>query len=327
MAREYEVISHTRMKHITAFLVQLEQRVTHIHRELEIGYVLEGSLSLRTGSRTETISQGDLYLVDRMEPHEFAAEGSAALVIAIQISPQLMEGFLTQGTHYRYEGSSNVRKDLSDDPRTYRLLCAACIALTHSFLCRETDCEFRCFSLCASLVYLLQKNLPWQPMGPEDYSAIQQRAKRIMEITDYIDRNFQRKLLLSEIAERENLSLMYLSHFFKDTMGMSFQEYLNRKRFEYACALLFTTERKILDISISSGFSDVRYFNEAFSAQYGCTPKEYRKGKLLQASRLQEEHQNAQSFFTEQDALTLLTPLCLAARKELDGYSLAELYN
>ena len=45
---------------------------------------------------------------------------------------------------------------------------------------------------------------------------------------DYIDENFRRKLLLGEIARREGLTMPYLSHLFKDTLGMSFQEYLKK---------------------------------------------------------------------------------------------------
>lgn len=324
MSREYEVVPHTKLKTVTAFLVQLEQRVTHMHREMELGYLLEGSLILRTGKQVETISKGEIYLVNQMEPHEFISRGNGALLIAIQISPKLMDDFLTQNVHYRYNGSPNIQKEL--DSTSFRQIAAMCVELAYCFLSGDENYEFSCFSLCASLICLLHKSLPWEAMDLEDYSAMKQRAKRMVGITNYIDQNFQRKLLLSEIAERENLSMVYLSHFFKDTLGMPFQEYLNRKRFEYACELLFTTKRRIMDISFSSGYSDVRYFNEAFTAQYGCSPKEYRKGTLLQAAQLQELHQNTQRFFREEDTKRLLHPLHVQAREELKLYALTDIY-
>ena len=181
--------------------------------------------------------------------------------------------------------------------------------LAYSFLRQQPNDEFHCFSLSASLMDQLHRALPWNLLDSEDYSVIKQRANRIMAITDYIDQNFQRKLLLGEIARREGLSLTYLSHFFKEALGMSFQEYLNQKRFEYACRLLFTTDRKILDISLSSGFSDVRYFNQAFLEQYGCTPKEYRKGGKLPASQFRQLEQNSQYIFSAQEALRMLEPM------------------
>ena len=309
MASEFEIVPHTRLKYVTTFLVRLQARVTHIHRELEIGYVLDGEVSLRTEKQTVRLARGDLYLVNRMEPHEFISLGEGALLLAIQLSPKLMDGFLTPGTHYHYEGNANLHQQMISMPDQYDSLCSDCISLANSFLRRESGYEFSCFRLCGNIMYMLHTVLPWEEMSYEVYSAVKLRANRIIAITDYIDQNFQRKLLLSEIAERENLSMVYLSHFFKDMLGMPFQEYLNRKRFSYACQLLFTTDRTILDISLSSGFSDVRYFNQAFLNQYGCTPKEYRKGNSVQATQFRKIQQDNQQFFPDEDALRILAGL------------------
>ena len=309
MPKEFELVTHSHLQHVTAFLVRLQERVTHIHRELELGLVLDGAITLRTQQQTSVISKGDIYLVNRMEPHEFASEGNGALLIAIQFSTKLTQGFQAPGSHYRYRGEPNLRQALEENREAYRLLCDTCVELAYSFLRQQPNDEFHCFSLSASLMDQLHRALPWNLLDSEDYSVIKQRANRIMAITDYIDQNFQRKLLLGEIARREGLSLTYLSHFFKEALGMSFQEYLNQKRFEYACRLLFTTDRKILDISLSSGFSDVRYFNQAFLAQYGCTPKEYRKGGKLPASRFRQLEQNSQYIFSAQEALRMLEPM------------------
>lgn len=309
MPKEFELVTHSHLQHVTAFLVRLQERVTHIHRELELGLVLDGAITLRTQQQTSVISKGDIYLVNRMEPHEFASEGNGALLIAIQFSTKLTQGFQAPGSHYRYRGEPNLRQALEENREAYRLLCDTCVELAYSFLRQQPNDEFHCFSLSASLMDQLHRALPWNLLDSEDYSVIKQRANRIMAITDYIDQNFQRKLLLGEIARREGLSLTYLSHFFKEALGMSFQEYLNQKRFEYACRLLFTTDRKILDISLSSGFSDVRYFNQAFLEQYGCTPKEYRKGGKLPASRFRQLEQNSQYIFSAQEALRMLEPM------------------
>lgn len=309
MPKEFELVTHSHLQHVTAFLVRLQERVTHIHRELELGLVLDGAITLRTQQQTSVISKGDIYLVNRTEPHEFASEGNGALLIAIQFSTKLTQGFQAPGSHYRYRGEPNLRQALEENREAYRLLCDTCVELAYSFLRQQPNDEFHCFSLSASLMDQLHRALPWNLLDSEDYSVIKQRANRIMAITDYIDQNFQRKLLLGEIARREGLSLTYLSHFFKEALGMSFQEYLNQKRFEYACRLLFTTDRRILDISLSSGFSDVRYFNQAFLEQYGCTPKEYRKGGKLPASQFRQLEQNSQYIFSAQEALRMLEPM------------------
>ena len=317
MQKEFELVPHSHLQHVTAFLVRLQERVAHIHRELELGLVLDGAITLRTQQQSSVISKGDIYLVNRMEPHEFVSEGNGALLIAIQFSTKLTQGFQAPGSHYRYRGEPNLRQALEEKPEVYRLLCDTCLELAYSFLRQQPNDEFHCFSLSASLMDQLHRALPWKLLDSEDYSVIKQRANRIMAITDYIDQNFQRKLLLGEIAQREGLSLTYLSHFFREALGMSFQEYLNQKRFEYACRLLFTTDRRILDISLSSGFSDVRYFNQAFLEQYGCTPKEYRKGGSLPASPFRQLEQNSQYIFSAGEALRILEPMHRRIRRQL----------
>ena len=103
--------------------------------------------------------------------------------------------------------------------------------------------------------------------------------------------------------------MTYLSHLFKDTLGISFQDYLKQKRFEYACNLIATTQRKILDISISSGFSDVRYLTKLFQERFGCTPKEYRKGTAQLHEIAASPLESAEYLFAPQDGFLLLTPV------------------
>lgn len=319
MAKEFEMVPHTYLQHVTAFLVRLQERVAHIHRELELGLVLDGAITLRTHQQSSVISKGDIYLVNRMEPHDFISEGNGALLTAIQFSTNLTQGFQAPGSHYHYTGNPNLRQALQGNTQAYSALRDICIGLAYLFLRQQPNDEFGCFSLSGSLMYLLHRELPWHLLDSEGYSAIKQRANRIMAITDYIDQNFQRKLLLGEVAEREGLSLTYLSHFFKSALGMPFQEYLNQKRFEHACRLLFTTDRKILDISLSSGFSDVRYFNGAFLKQYGCTPKEYRKSGKTPSSAIRHLGRNSQYIFSAQDALLILEPMYKTTRFSQDS--------
>lgn len=306
MEKEFETIVPTHLQHVNGFLVRLRARSTHIHRELEMGLVLEGMLTLQTQQGSARVGPGEVYLVNRMEPHSFEAGEGGALLIAIQFSTKLTQGFQAPGSHYRYWGDPNLSRAL--DPESDGVLKNQCIDLVYYFLRQEPVDEFRCFRLCAEVFCLLHEKLRWQALEYEDYSAIKQRANRMMAITDYIDQNFQRKLLLREIAQREDLSLTYLSHFFKDVLGMSFQQYLNQKRFAYACNLLFTTDRSILDISLSSGFSDVRYFNEAFAAQYGCSPRQYRKQGALPSAAPAPEQTN-QYIYPREQALMMLEAL------------------
>ncbi|RGH39107.1 AraC family transcriptional regulator [Firmicutes bacterium AM41-5BH] len=119
------------------------------------------------------------------------------------------------------------------------------------------------------------------------------------EIMHYIDEHYSEELLLSDIAKQQELDLYYLSHLFKESFGITFQNYLSKIRREHARQLLLLTDYSLLDISIACGFSDPKYFNKAFKAQYGCSPKEYRRS--FQNAHIEQQQK---SMLTTQDFLS-----------------------
>lgn len=53
------------------------------------------------------------------------------------------------------------------------------------------------------------------------------------------------QIRLTDIAQRENLSVTYLSHFIKDILSQTFQEYLNQRRFMRARELVTSKKLKL----------------------------------------------------------------------------------
>ncbi len=64
--------------------------------------------------------------------------------------------------------------------------------------------------------------------------------------------------------------------FFKKHIGMTSIEYINNYRLEKASALLSSTDKSIMEISLDVGFNSVSYFNKLFKNKYKLTPKEFR---------------------------------------------------
>lgn len=136
---------------------------------------------------------------------------------------------------------------------------------------------------------------------------VYQQGKRMERILEYVDQNYTDKLLLTEIAEKEKLSVAYLSHFFKDTMGMTFQQYVNFLRFEKARKMIENTTVSISEISILCGFSDYRYLNKIYKEQLGYLPSEYRSTHCAPTVREDsEDMENDQTFVLSGKALEFL---------------------
>ena len=119
--------------------------------------------------------------------------------------------------------------------------------------------------------------IPYHTISDDKMKKTLQRTARLNRVLSYIEENYMNKVLLSDIAERESLTTSYLSHFFKDNLNQSFQDYVTTLRLNHAKFLVATTDKRLIDICIECGFSDYRYLYKSFKDKFGCTPNEYRK--------------------------------------------------
>ena len=130
-----------------------------------------------------------------------------------------------------------------------------------------------------------------------------------MRLTQYVEENYTHKIRLADFAQKEGGSVIYLSHFIKNTMNQTFQDYVNSVRFRKACKLIAEGKESMISISMESGFSDYRYFSRAFQEYYGMTPAEYRRkantivtGKSAQSQSTHSEER----FLTRGQSLGIL---------------------
>lgn len=92
-------------------------------------------------------------------------------------------------------------------------------------------------------------------------------------VVSYIERNFSKRLTLSELAEVGNISVSKLSHGFKEKYGRSVFEYILDLRLTYASELLLSNPNMMTkQVALSCGFEDVSYFCRAYKKKFGKTP-------------------------------------------------------
>ena len=76
----------------------------------------------------------------------------------------------------------------------------------------------------------------------------------------------------------------YISKFFKKNIGISFNEYVNRRRVSEACYLLKTTDKSVLEIGMECGYDSLRSFNRNFRLYLNMSPREFQKNTALSLS-------------------------------------------
>lgn len=101
-------------------------------------------------------------------------------------------------------------------------------------------------------------------------------------ILTYCSEKYTEPLTLDILARDLHLNKYYISHIFKERMGISFTDFVNGQRIEHACTLL-EKGSSIADVAFSSGFSSIRTFNRAFAKYMGMAPRDFLKEKEKRA--------------------------------------------
>ncbi|PAV31220.1 hypothetical protein CIL05_00755 [Virgibacillus profundi] len=98
------------------------------------------------------------------------------------------------------------------------------------------------------------------------------------DILDYIKASYKLyDLSLESVALKFQLSVSYLSRFFKEQTGTTFTQYVQDLRMNEVKRLLKETDQPIKDIVVEVGYKDVANFTRKFKNLVGVTPGQYRK--------------------------------------------------
>lgn len=96
----------------------------------------------------------------------------------------------------------------------------------------------------------------------------------IIELTEHRFR--EADLSLATLSGELAYNPKYISHIFKEKMGMGYSEYLRTLRIKYAITLIDHGLDSVKNIALLSGFNDPLYFSTVFKKVVGITPKEYK---------------------------------------------------
>ena len=116
---------------------------------------------------------------------------------------------------------------------------------------------------------------------PENYEL---RDKPIstytMLVEEYIQKNYNEDIKISDICNYIHLSRTYLSSVFKKIKGVSIKDYITRYRIERAADMLRSTELSVTEIALRCGFNNSVSFYRQFRSIMIASPRYYRmKGR------------------------------------------------
>lgn len=102
-------------------------------------------------------------------------------------------------------------------------------------------------------------------------------TKHVIAAIDYIESHLDEKPDLETISGAVHVSKYHLHHTFTDTVGLTIQTYVQRRRLTEAARLLVFSDMPILEIALAAGYGSRQSFTDIFKAMYKRTPNQYRE--------------------------------------------------
>ena len=308
MADEFEIVRHLQISGLRVFVVTVNYRTPHMHRDYEINLILEGEIVLTCQNDSYTARKGQMLLLNPNQPHEFKTVSAGATALCLQISPKMLETKGPSTADVVFDTITPFDFFGGDEQQSIKHLF---FELAESYTAKPPFYETLCIGLTNILLYRLLTRLPLHHATHEEQRSIRKKANRLNRILAYADENYRYKVRLSDIAQAEGLSLSYLSHFVKDNFNQTFQDYVNTLRLNQAKSLLLSGGKSLLDVSIEAGFSDPRYLYKAFVQNTGMSPDEYRRRNVsVEANPLaRQSPHSSETYYTNEGTLEILQRL------------------
>lgn len=104
---------------------------------------------------------------------------------------------------------------------------------------------------------------------------------RMIDILEYIEKNIENSLRLTEIADTFRFTEKTLSRLFKKELNMTFKQYLITKRILKFIELILEKNYSIQNAAIAVGYKSVPTFSNTFFKFMGQRPSDYLNGKKV----------------------------------------------
>ncbi len=234
----------------------------HLHKEIEIVYMVSGESIAYSDTEKYVIHEGELFFSFPNKIHYYKSVSQEDYIILI-FSPDFFPDF-----------SNILKKQAPISPILTKEVLPESIGGIMKYILESSRSErtFREEMVKGYINVLLAEVIPLF-----EYEDVQDtNTDMLSAMLGYCMQHYTDNFTLDEIATSLHASKYYISRLFSQKIKMSFNDYINMLRINDAKERLEKTDDSITQIGIAVGYNTIRSFNRAFLAQTGVQPREYR---------------------------------------------------
>lgn len=253
----------------------------HTHDFLEILFFISGSVEYMVENRRYGLRPGDILFTNQSELHRtIIKKGKEYERYVLWIRPEfirrinllfpdlsLMDCFdSSKETHHNL-----IRPDQEAALNIFRLL--ETLSESPAFLNAASPAEKTALTFCYFAELLITLNQAHQnTLLTKDIHIVSN--PKIDEIIFYINNHLGEELALDCLAQKFYINKYYLSHLFKENMGLSLHQYIRNKRLIFAKHLILSGFTPYL-ACMESGFHNYSNFSRGFKQFFGRSPSDF----------------------------------------------------
>lgn len=254
----------------------------HLHDTYEVYRILEGQCYMDIGHQTICCSQGDFVLILPYTVHSFYLKADCTCRFqhlhfeGDNFKPLLYHPYpnhpqdgaisLLESLHLQKGGFFSLKNHEKINAIIQSIL-------DYYQLGESVYIELINISLSHLIVLLAEIMEKEELCSDKNHTG----NRYVLFALNYIRENYNKKILISDIAGLLNISSRYLSKVFHEHVHMTISTYLNTYRINEAIHLMRHTTLSLTEISYHIGLKDSQHFTKLFHNIMGITPHKYRK--------------------------------------------------
>jgi AraC family transcriptional regulator, melibiose operon regulatory protein len=249
------------------------------HDEIELNLLLRGSLTYLLGGTRVTLKEQRLGAFWAAMPHQIIdSTGNPDYFVITLPLAWVLQCDLPPNFADRLLGGEFIQERRGDS-RRFELDCALCHQWEHDLQGpKRQPSAATTLELHARLLRFaaaVHEVTPTRQAVPGVRTATS--AVKAEQMASYIARHYREPVTIDDIGREINLHPNYAMTLFKRTFHTTLNDYLTRYRIAQAQRLLATTDEKVIDVAMESGFRTPSRFYDAFQRACACSPSRYRK--------------------------------------------------
>ncbi|MFC5702770.1 helix-turn-helix domain-containing protein [Cohnella faecalis] len=257
----------------------------HFHPQLEIIAVRSGRMEIHTPAEVYHLRAGDVLILGSCQPHlDLRKENEVVDYVVIQFE---LEAFLDSNmlpVLYLFQESLlplvRLNSLARDNSELRQQLYSTVMELQQEHEQKQRGYEMAINYLVKKCLFLLLRH---DNEGLLEHNRSMNYAK-LKVVFDYVEAHLSDKITVEQACLLVNFSYTYFLKYFKQTLGVTFTDYVIQRRIKYAERLLLTEDLSIAQIAERVGLPNISHFYKLFKRVHHCSPKSFKDTIIARAN-------------------------------------------